>query len=270
MRAAVTINESVAERKLFDLSGKTAIVTGGGTHIGKAISRALAAHGASVHIGGRRLEVCEATAAELRREGLKCTAHQCDAANEEDMQRLVETAVGGGTLDIAVANAGGAVMGPPAPNIAMDRWEATMRISATTALVTAQVAARRMVGQAHGRIVLLSSIYGFIGPDLRNYGANFSRVSCDYHAAKGAVVNMTRGLACELGRYGITVNCISPGQIPYPHSDPETVEKFRLANPLGRTGTPADIQGAALLLASDAGNFITGQNFIVDGGWSVW
>jgi Dehydrogenases with different specificities (related to short-chain alcohol dehydrogenases) len=121
-----------------------------------------------------------------------------------------------------------------------------------------------------GRIVLLGSIHGILGADSRTYGHHYRPSGSDYHAAKGAVVNLTRSLACALGAQGITVNCISPGQIPPANADPETVELFRQASPLGVVGRPQDVAGVALLLASPAGRFITGQNIVVDGGWSAW
>ena len=99
---------------------------------------------------------------------------------------------------------------------------------------------------------------------------NFGRSGPPYQAAKGGVLNLTRGLATELGEYGITVNCISPGQVPPSIHDVGLVERWRLSNPLERTGSPEDIKGAAVLLASRAGDWITGHNLVVDGGWSAW
>ena len=124
---------------------------------------------------------------------------------------------------------------------------------------------------ATGRIVTVGSIHGTLGADKRLYaGLEYHRSGPPYQAAKGAIVNLTRGLATELAEHGITVNCLSPGQIPAPGTDPGFVERCRLANPLTRTGRPEDLKGALALLASDAGAWITGHNLVVDGGWSIW
>ena len=115
----------------------------------------------------------------------------------------------------------------------------------------------------------MGSIHGFLGADKRQYGAR-KRSGPPYQAAIGGIINLTRGLATELGEFGITVNCISPGQIPPDTVDETVAENWRLNNPLFRSGVPEDITGAALLLGSRAGNWITGHNLVVDGGWSVW
>jgi gluconate 5-dehydrogenase len=258
-------------RGIFDLSGRTAVVTGGGTHLGKTSARALATFGAQVHITGRRLEVCEAAAADLRGSGLDVTAHACDASDESAVEEMLASVVSrSGRLDIMLANAGGPGGRRLVPDIPLDQWNETFRLTVVTAMVTAQAAARHMDPETGGRIILVGSIHGFLGADARTYGEGFLRSGSDYHAAKGAVINLARSLACELGPKRINVNCISPGQIPSNAVDPETLERFRNSNPLGITGVAEDIQGAVLLLASDAARFITGQNIVVDGGWSAW
>jgi NAD(P)-dependent dehydrogenase (short-subunit alcohol dehydrogenase family) len=116
----------------------------------------------------------------------------------------------------------------------------------------------------------VGSIHGTLGSDPRLYAPGFRRSPQSYHAAKGAVVNLTRALAVEFAPHGVRVNCISPGQIPKPTIDPVTAGRMRASVPLGRLGEPADLAGAVALFATDAGRWITGQNLVVDGGWSAW
>src|SRR5215510_13974934 len=176
-----------------------------------------------------------------------------------------------GRLDVMVCNAGGAFTTSYLPDASIDELRQALELNVTGTYVSAQAAARAMIPRRQGRIITLGSIHGSLGADNRLYaGLDYQRSGPPYQAAKGAVVNLTRALATELGPHGITVNCLSPGQIPQPGTDPTFVERCRLANPLSRTGTPTDLKGAVALLASDAGAWITGHNLVVDGGWSVW
>jgi len=256
---------------IFDLTGRTAVVTGGGTHIGRSIAMALARFGARVHITGRRADMCEEAAAAIQRQQLHCTAHACDASDETAMERLcAEVAAETGRLDILIANAAGRGGRALAPTIGREQWDETFRLTVTTAAVSAQAAVRHMDPQVGGRIIFVGSIHGFLGADPRMYGRGYSRSGSDYHAAKGAIVNLTRSLACELGPVGVNVNCVSPGQIPPGSTDDTTTERFRLSTPLGICGVPSDLDGVVVLLSSAASRFITGQNIVVDGGWSAW
>ena len=255
----------------LSLHGQTAVVTGGGTHLGLGMATALAELGASVHLLGRRADVVQAAADALLARGLAAHAICADAADEAGMEQVVQDIVRQhGHVDIMVCNAGGGVGTAMAPHIAVQDLDATMRQNLTTTLVCAQSAARAMMARRRGAIITIGSLHATLGSDPRLYAPGYKRSTQSYHAAKGAILNLTRALACELAQYDITVNCISPGQIPKPELNAFTRENFRNMVPLGRLGEPKDLNGAVALFASPAGRWITGQNLTVDGGWSAW
>ena len=255
----------------LDLEGTVSVITGGGTHLGKAMATALSELGSAVHLVGRRRDVVEAAASELRAGGLDATAWCCDAGDEAAMAALVDDLVARrGRIDTVVCNAGGSVGADRVPDVRPADLAATLRKNIETTMVTAQAAARVMIPRRRGAIITIGSIHGGLGSDGRRYAAGFRRSPSSYHAAKGAVINLSRALACDLAEHGITVNCISPGQIPTGRMDPDTRERQRDGIPLGRLGRPEDLRGAVALLASGSGRWITGQNLVVDGGWSAW
>jgi NAD(P)-dependent dehydrogenase (short-subunit alcohol dehydrogenase family) len=255
----------------LSLQGAVAVITGGGTHLGLAMATALAELGAAVYLLGRRQDVVQASADALQARGLAAFAVSGDAADEAGMEQIVQDIMARhGRLDVMVCNAGGAFGTAMAPNISVADLEATLRLNVTTTMVSAQTAARAMMARRSGAIITIGSLHATLGSDPRLYAPGFKRSTQSYHASKGAILNLTRALACELAQYNITVNCISPGQIPKPSLDAFTRENFRNQVPLGRLGVPADLAGAVALFASDAGRWITGQNLTVDGGWSAW
>ena len=255
----------------LSLAGQVGIVTGGGTHLGLAMATALAELGCTVYLLGRRREVVEHSAASLRTQGFAAHAVSADATDEATVNRVVQDIMARhGRLDVMLCNAGGGVGSAMAPNIPVTDLEATLRLNVTTTMVCAQSAARAMQAQRSGAIITVGSLHASLGSDPRLYAPDFKRSTQSYHAAKGAILNLTRALACELAQYNITVNCISPGQIPKPSLDAFTRENFRNMVPLGRLGVPTDLNGAVALFASSAGRWITGQNLVVDGGWSAW
>jgi gluconate 5-dehydrogenase len=262
----------VRVQELFDLSGQAAVVTGGGTHLGTAMATALGELGAAVYIASRREERCRAVAAGLRERGLDVTGLGCDVTDETALDALVRRVVDErGRLDVLVANAGGSFTTTYLPDAAADEFRRTYELNVTGTYLSAQAAARAMIPRRRGKIVTVGSIHGSLSGDKRLYaGVDFKRSGPPYQAAKGAVVNLTRALAAELGEWNIQVNCISPGQIPQAETDPEFVERCRQNNVLGRTGRPEDLKGAVALLASAASDWMTGQNVVVDGGWSIW
>jgi gluconate 5-dehydrogenase len=259
-------------KRLFNMDGRVAIVTGGGTHIGRSIAEALAGYGATVYVLGRRSDVVENTAAELGQLGLDCRAIACDAADDAQMEASLGRVMDDhGRLDVMVCNAGAAITTQLFPELRWDEFEATMRSCVETAIVATQHAARAMIPRRSGRIIVVGSTHGSLGSDPRLYSEDFTnRAGVSYHVAKGGVINLARAAACELAPYGITVNCLSPGQIPREGDDSDTIANFAANTPLGRNGAPSDVQAAALLLAGDGGAWITGHDLVVDGGWSAW
>jgi len=258
-------------QELFDLSGRTAIVTGGGTHLGTAFTEALSDLGAKVYIASRRAELCEEVAERLRGAGRNVVAMGCDVTDEAQVDAVVDRVMNeDGRLDIAICNAGGSFTTTYPPDGDVDEFRRTLDVNVTGTYITAQSAGRAMIPAKSGSIITLGSIASTLAMDLRIYNAQFRRAGPPYHAAKGGVLNLTRAMAAEFGEYGITVNCISPGQIPRTDTNPDQVETFRKMIPLQRTGLSQDLKGIAALLSSDAGAWITGQEFRVDGGWSIW
>lgn len=255
----------------LNLRGATAVVTGGGTHLGLAMAQALGELGAALYLVGRRVEVVERAATQLQTSGLDATAWSGDATDETGMNGLVDAVIDRhGRLDVMVCNAGGRVGDSNVPDLPLADLEGTLRQHVGSTLVSAQAAARAMIPKRGGAIITVGSIQGGLGSDRRRYERTFRRSPVSYHAAKGGIINLTRALACELGEYGITVNCISPGHIPKANMDDVTRERHRQGIPLARLGVPDDLRGAVAAFASPAGRWTTGQNLIVDGGWSSW
>ena len=259
-------------KQLFDMSDSIAVVTGGGTHLGSAISESLCELGATVIIASRNLKNCEEVAAQLSASGLKAHALQCDASIESDVNSLIKSVIQTyGKLDVFVCNAGGSTPDDDFPAASAEAFRETITMNIETTFMCAQAAANVMIKQGHGKIITIGSVHGVMGTDKRLYaGLNHKRSSIGYFAAKGGVINLTKALAAELGEHGITVNCISPGQIPKPTVKKEMVSRMIDRQPINKMGKPHDLKGAAALFASPAGNWITGQNLIIDGGWTTF
>ncbi len=258
-------------RELFDLTDRAAIVTGGGTHLGTAFAESLGELGAHVYIASRRAHVCEEVASGLRARGLNVTGLGCDAMDEDQVTALVSRVMDEcGRLDVMVANAGGHRTTRHPPHGTLDEFHAAFEMNMVTTYVCAQEAAKAMLPAHRGSIITLGSIGSRLAMNPGTYNENFGRSGAPYLAAKAGVLNLTRALAAEWGADGIRVNCISLGQIPPAGTDADQVETFRRMNALKRTGLPEDVKGAVALLASDAGGWITGQEILIDAGWSIW
>jgi NAD(P)-dependent dehydrogenase (short-subunit alcohol dehydrogenase family) len=223
-------------------------------------------------LASRREELCRRAAENLARDhGGRALGVRCDVGDPGDVERLVGTVVERmGRLDILVNNAG-MTRKALLDEARIEDWDAVLRTNLTGTMLCSQAAARVMIPRRSGKIVNVASIYGVVGVDQRLYEASpgFVPGSIPYVASKGGVVQMTRDMAVYLAPHGINVNCLSPGGVAS-SQDAEFVKRYEGRTPLGRMGRPHDVKGAVVLLSSAAGDYITGQNLLIDGGWTAW
>jgi NAD(P)-dependent dehydrogenase (short-subunit alcohol dehydrogenase family) len=258
---------STPVRQLFDLSGKTALVTGGSRGLGLQMAQALGEAGASVLLTSRKAADLEESAAQLQRSGIKVQWVAGDASNPGDVQRVVdETMRHFGQIDILINNAG-ASWGAPAEEHPLEAWDKVMNLNVRSIFLMSQAIGKHsMIPRKAGKIINVASIAGLAGNS-----ADMSMVA--YNTSKAAVVNFTRTLAGEWGKYNINVNALAPGMFPSKMTK-GTIERIgakELAGhaPLLRIGDDDDLKGATLLFASQAGKHITGQVLPIDGGVSA-
>ncbi len=254
-------------KELFDLSGKTAMVTGGGRGLGEQIATAYAEAGANVVICSRKLAACEEVAGRLSGLGVKTLALACDIANPDDVSRVVDAAVAEfGGIDILVNNSG-ATWGASAAEMPLDAWKKVIDVNVTGTFLMSQAVGKVMIERSKGgKIINIASIAGFGGVDPRVMDA------IGYNTSKGAVITFTKDLAVKWGRYGINVNAIAPGFFPTKMAIAlmeRNKEMLLASTPLGRFGTEDDLKGAAVFLASKASDYVTGTVITVDGGSSA-
>ena len=251
-------------KKAFDLSGKSALITGGSRGLGLQIAEALGEQGAKIVLSSRKAPDLEQAQKHLTGLGIKADWVAADNSREDDVKRLADEAIAKlGKVDILVNNAG-ATWGAPTEDHPIEAWDKVMNLNIRSLfLLSQQIGKRSMIPNKYGRIINIASIAG-----LRGSTGEMQTIA--YNTSKGAVVNFTRALAGSWGRYGITVNALAPGFFPSKMTkgiiDMVGVEKLSEGAPLRRIGDEDDLKGAALLFASDAGKHITGQILAIDGG----
>ncbi|MEG0001130.1 MAG: SDR family oxidoreductase [Comamonas sp.] len=254
-------------QQLFDLSGKTALVTGGSRGLGLQMAQALGEAGAKIVLSSRKAADLEEAVAVLQADGIDARWIAADCAREEDILRLVdETLQRVGDVDILVNNAG-ASWGAAAEDHPTAAWDKVMNLNVRGYfLLSREIAKRSMIARRTGRIINIASIAGLAGNPIE-------MKTIAYNTSKGAVINFTRALAAEWGVHGINVNAICPGFFKTKMATVliETLGEEKMAShaPLRRLGDDEDLKGITLLYASDAGKHITGQWMAVDGGVSV-
>ena len=255
-------------RKLFDLSGRVALVTGGSRGLGLQIAEALGEMGARLALTARKADELEEARAHLQSTGVEVLPLACDMSQPAAIAPMVERAVAKlGPIDILVNNAG-TTWGADMVEHPIDAWRKVMDLNLTAMFLASQEVGRRcMVPRRKGRIVNIASVLGMVG------GGEPGRPgTIGYNTSKGGVISFTRSLAAEWAQYEITVNAIAPGFFPTKMTKglmQMMGERVASKAPLNRVGGPEDLKGVAVLLASDASAFITGQTIAVDGGYTA-
>ncbi|PYZ92179.1 gluconate 5-dehydrogenase [Salipaludibacillus keqinensis] len=250
-------------QELFDLTNKTAIITGGGRGLGEQMAKAFAEAGANVVLCSRKLEACQAVSKELESLGVKTLALKCDITDPDDIQHVVDKTIERfGSIDVLVNNSG-ATWGTPAVDMPLEAWKKVIDVNVTGTFLMSQAVGKVMMSQKSGKIINIASVAGLGGTDPKVMD------TIGYNTSKGAVITLTKDLAVKWGEYNINVNALAPGFFPtkmskgvLEHGGESILER----TPLGRFGNEDDLKGAALFLASRAADFTTGNVLVVDGG----
>lgn len=252
-------------RDLFDLTGRTAIVTGGSRGIGKQMAEGLAEAGADLMLCARRVEWLDETLPEFRGKGFRAEARLCDVSKAEEIQAVVgETIEKFGKIDILVNNAG-ISWGAMPEEMPLEKWQKVLDVNLTGCFLFAQAVGREMLKRESGSIINIASISGITS------SAN-GPFYVGYAASKAGLIGLTRELAASWGRKGIRVNAIAPGFFHSRLADAviDIYERsIQETNAIPRIGREGELKGAAVFLASDASSYITGQTIIVDGGMTI-
>lgn len=254
-------------RELFDLKRRVALVTGGSIGLGRKIAEGLAEGGADIILCARKLDRCQQAAKELETLGVRTAALACDVTNPDEVQAVVDAALADfKRIDVLVNNAG-ISWGAPVEEMRLADWHKVLETNLTGTFLFCQKVGKVMIGQRSGKIINIASVAGLGGAPAEVVQASA------YHASKGAVITLTKDLACKWAVHNIQVNAIAPGWFPT-HMSGWVIEHRKdlllSSIPQGRFGGEDDLKGAAVFLASNASAYVTGHVLVVDGGQSAW
>lgn len=258
-------------QQLFDLSGRVALVSGASGHLGGSLARALAEAGASIVASSRDVDRAKAATESLPTPGQAAHhAVELDQTDELSLHRGFDAALAAaGQIDIVINN-GQAGDAHDLTNVDAEHFNRQMENATGYFLLARRLRDHVVERSVQGSVVMLGSMYGVVGSYPDAYEGVCPASPVHYHTLKGGIIHMTRHLAAYWARDNVRVNCLSPGPFPGSKAPQEMVERLCTKTPSGRMGIPHELKGSVLLLASDAGSYITGQNLVVDGGWTAW
>ncbi len=254
-------------KNIFSCNGKTAVVTGGCGLLGREISKALSEYGAKVYVA----DIHEQKLGECADSQTTCPLF-LDITSEKSVQEALDLVIReAGKIDILVNSAYPRTndWGLRFEDVPFDSWQANVTSHLGGYFLCSRKAAEQMKKQKRGSIINLASIYGVVAPDFTLYEGTEMTMPIAYASIKGGIIAFTRYIATYYGPCNVRANVVSPGGI-FDHQAPSFVERYSRKTPLGRMCQPEEIAGAILFLASDASSYVTGQNIIVDGGWTAW
>lgn len=256
---------------LLDLTGKTALVTGAAGYLGGAIARALAEAGATVVASSRDVSRAKAVAAALpAAPGVRHFGVQLDHLSPESIQSGFDDAVvAAGQIDVLVNN-GHEAQPNDWTSVSADEFNRQLANATGYFLLARRLQEHAVARRKPASVIMMGSMYGLVGSYPDAYEGVTAASPAAYHALKGGIVQLTRHLAVYWARHGIRVNCLSPGPFPSPSAPAEMVRRLCEHSPMKRMGRPHELKAAAVFLASEASSYMTGQNLVIDGGWTAW
>lgn len=263
-------------QQLSDLNDQVVIVTGGAGRLGSQMCDALAEAGAHVVVAARNLDHSLTKANQLSSQCQEAMAVQTDVTSPESVRKMVrDVEAKFGRIDVLVNNAYSGTH-KSFEEMSLEDFESALRGALSSSFLCSQAVCPLMKAAKMGVIVNVASIYGMVSPDQRIYDKVGNNSPCNYGAAKAGVIQFTRWLATYLAPFNIRVNCLTPGgflnesMLDVPDFEDAFVRKYCDRTPLGRMGGKTDLKGAIVFLASRASEYVTGQNLVIDGGWTAW